>query len=132
MNVTKAANGVVDITMSKDERYLIKECLNECCYGIRIPDFTGTIGADKALVSRLLDQLDSGADQSQPGPDNLQIARVAADQWRVRLSREQAHIFINCMDEIEKRLGPSAFPAHFGAKIDEVKALFSAIKAQLN
>ncbi|HVA13447.1 MAG TPA: hypothetical protein VNF99_09375 [Stellaceae bacterium] len=124
-------SGKISIAITDDERYLIKQCLNECCHGFRIVDFVGTIGAPKALVSGLLDQLGDATTKTSGETDVLQIARLNDDKVRVDLTTEQARIFVNCMNETERVLGPREFPSRFGAKIEEVKGLFSQIEARL-
>jgi hypothetical protein len=131
MYVKRESNETISIVISDDERYLIKQCLNECCHGFRIADFEHTIGATKVVVSRLLDQLGSGDGQDEAGNDALRIVRLGAQQVRVSLMPEQARIFVNCMVETERVLGPKEFPSRFGATMDEVKSLFSAIEAEL-
>jgi hypothetical protein len=132
MHVQKDTTNRISIVISDDERYLIKQCLNECCHGFRIADFVSTIGASKAVVSRLLDQLGDAQDTVEIADDLLQISRVGNDEVRVSLTPEQGRIFVNCMHETERVLGPKEFPSRFGAKMDEVKQLFSMIEAHLS
>jgi hypothetical protein len=130
MRINKGPTGDITMTLSDDERYLIKQCLNECCHGFRIQDFKRKIGADKAVVSQYLDQLGAAKVSPKATAGGLHIAE-AGDGVDVTLTPDQARIFLNCMSETEKELGPSEFPSRFGASLDEVKGLFAAIDAKL-
>ena len=61
----------------------------------------------------------------------MKILKTGDDAYRVTLTPADARIFVNCMNETEKALSPWEFPSRFGAKLDEVKAIFSAIEQQL-
>jgi hypothetical protein len=131
MEVNQNDDGLLEIIVSDGERYLIKQCLNECCHGFRISDFPGKIGASKTVVSSILDQINDASGSTYPGLRNVPITRIDKDTVRIVLTPEQGRIFVNCMNEAERTLGPSEFPSRFGASFDEVKTLFSAIEAAL-
>lgn len=129
MDVSNASGGRVELTMSDDERYLIKQCLNECCFGFRISDFRAKIGAERSAVIKLLDQLQQAKDAPAPGPEELGVTRNENGSLRVALTREQARTFVNCMNETEKAIAMSEFHSRFGAPMSAVKSLFSTIDA---
>lgn len=131
MQIERGPQDQIELTVSNDERYLIKQCLNECCHGFRIADFRNAIGADKPLVSRLLDEIDDAVDQTPSGPEDLTIVSDGKKGFKITLSQAQARIFVNCMSETTKALDARDFPSRIGGKFDEVKALFSQIAANL-
>jgi len=57
MIVEKLANGQVEIVATESERYIIAQCLNECCNGFKLADFEARIGAGRPHVEELLDKL---------------------------------------------------------------------------
>ncbi|MGH7091751.1 MAG: hypothetical protein ACREFQ_22915 [Stellaceae bacterium] len=131
MHLNQVIGERLEFDMTRDERYLIKGCLNECCHGFRLSDFRDKIGAEKPVVSTLLDQLSDAEELSAPSPEELGIIRGEGDRLRVALTRDQARVFVNCMNETEKALDAWEFPSRLGAPLSEVKALFSTIEAAL-
>lgn len=129
MRANKGPGGELCVIVSNDERYLIKQCLNECCNGFRISDFAGKIGAERSVVAQMLDQLGNVNRSSVGATGGVRIARLADGNCSLTLTQKQAHILLNCMKETERALGAGEFPSRFGATLDEVKGLFSLIES---
>lgn len=57
MQVTKTADGSIELVGKRNEMGWLTQTLNECCHGFRMPDFAAKIGSEKSAVVRLLDDI---------------------------------------------------------------------------
>ncbi len=57
MKVAKPPSAALELELSGEELEWLRQTLNECCNGFRVEDYNGTIGADEAVLRRMLDQI---------------------------------------------------------------------------
>lgn len=57
MQVTKAADGSIELVGERSEMGWLTQTLNECCHGFPLSDFVTKIGAEKPAVVKLLDEI---------------------------------------------------------------------------
>lgn len=57
MNVSRGADGNIEIEVTLDELSWFGQALNECWGGFRLKDFTEAIGVEREIVLQLLDQI---------------------------------------------------------------------------
>jgi hypothetical protein len=93
----------------------LNNCLNEALILVDKTEFPTRVGADKAGVERLLDEINDAFNENWTKA-NLRVSRQN-DQFDILVSRDELKILANCTREALSRLRKDSFKSRVGRKL---------------
>lgn len=129
MKITKQ-NDHYHVLVSLGELATLNNCLNETLILVDKTEFPTRVGADKAVVERLLDEINDAFNEKWTKA-NLRVSRQD-DQYDILVSRNELEILANCTREALSRLRKDSFESRVGEKVAVVeKYLEQLVQARL-